>query len=63
MKFEQLFLLSNVFNNGFIGTLFRQAEFNGIDEKMSAKKKHRMKRLNLLTCFYSILYDRLFEVK
>ena len=52
MKFEQLFLLSNVFNNGFIETLFRQAEFNAIDEKMSAKKKHRMKRLNLLTCFY-----------
>ena len=51
MKFEQLFLLSNVFNNGFIETLFRQAEFNGIDEKMSAKKKHRMKRLNLLTFF------------
>ena len=43
MKFEQLFLLSNVFNNGFIETLFREAEFNGIDEKMSAKKKQNEK--------------------
>ena len=43
MKFEQLFLLSNVFKYGFIETLFRQAEFNGIDEKMNAKKKHRIK--------------------
>ena len=51
MKFEQLFLLSNVFNNGFIETLFRQAEFNGIDEKMSAKKETQNEKIEPVNVF------------
>ena len=45
MKFEQFFL-SNVFNNSFIGTLFRQAYFNGIaifiTQKLDATAKNRL---------------------